>query len=310
MLDISLTLLPIFALLVLGNLLRRNEFPGGNFWLLADKVVYWILFPALLLHSTSIVKLDPVLFGDYAIILLSALIGAAIFSLVMSKIMGHTGPVAGSVFQGAVRHNTFIAFAVAEALLGPEALVIAAVAISVLVVPTNLLCVATLVALRKRDEGDNLSKRLLKEITKNPLLIAIAAGLTLNASGIGPLPVIDGTTKILSHATLPFALLCVGAGIRFKQIRLAMGAVVISVLGKFVVFAAITIACVVALDLSGDIAMVAIIYGAIPTAASGYSLARQLGGDATLMAGIITIETLIAVISMPLMLAYAPLLLQ
>ena len=314
MFDITITLLPILLLLIFGNLLRRNGFPGGDFWLLADKVVYWILFPALLLHNTTIVKLNPIIFTDYAIIFLSALVGTAIFSIIMSKIMHHSPAIAGSVFQGAVRHNTFIAFGVAEALIGPEALIIAAVATSVLVAPTNLLCIATLVTLKNKNENgltnNGLIKRLIKELIKNPLLIAITIGLSLNISGIGKLPIIDDTAKILSHATLPFALLCVGAGIRIKQIKIAIDAVIISIIGKFIIFAAITVILIYVLDLKGDIAMVAIIYAAIPTAASGYSLARQLGGDAPLMAGIITVETLIAIITMPLMLVYIPQLLQ
>lgn len=310
MLDISLTLLPIFALLVLGNLLRRNGFPGGDFWGMADKMVYWVLFPALLFHNTSIVELDPVLFGDFAIVLLSAVVGAGGFSLLSSKIMGHSGPVAGSVFQGAARHNTFIAFAVAEALIGPEALAIAAVATSVLVAPTNLLCVTTLVSLKRSEEDGPLAKRLAKEIFKNPLLIAIAAGLSLNAAGIGAIPVIDGAAKILSSASLPVALLCVGAGLRIKHIKVALDSVIISIVGKLVIFPIIVVACIYYLNLTGDAAFVLIIYGAIPTSVTAHALARQLGGDAPLMAGIITVQTLIAVISMPLMLAYIPQLLQ
>ncbi len=312
MFDIAITLLPILLLLIFGNLLRRNGFPGGDFWLLADKVVYWILFPALLLHNTTIVKLNPIIFTDYAIIFLSALVGTGIFSLIMSKIMRHSPAITGSVFQGAVRHNTFIAFGVAEALIGPEALIIAAVATSVLVAPTNLLCVATLVMLKNKNglNINGLIKKMVKELIKNPLLIAIAVGLSLNINGIGKLPIIDDTAKILSHATLPFALLCVGAGIHIKQIKIAIDAVIISVIGKFIIFASITVILIYTLGIKGDIAMVAIIYAAIPTAASGYSLARQLGGDAPLMAGIITVETLIAIITMPLMLVYIPQLLQ
>ena len=41
----------------------------------------------------------------------------------------------------------------------------------------------------------------------------------------------------------------------------------------------------------------------LPTATSAYILARQLGGDAPLMAGIISGQTLLAMVSIPLLLS-------
>jgi predicted permease len=45
---------------------------------------------------------------------------------------------------------------------------------------------------------------------------------------------------------------------------------------------------------------VAGLFGAVPTAASGYTLARAMGGDAPLMATIITVQTALAFITLPL----------
>jgi len=47
---------------------------------------------------------------------------------------------------------------------------------------------------------------------------------------------------------------------------------------------------------------VAILLAALPTATSSYILARQLGGDAPLMAGIISGQTLLAMVTIPLLL--------
>jgi len=47
---------------------------------------------------------------------------------------------------------------------------------------------------------------------------------------------------------------------------------------------------------------VILLCGAVPGATSSYILARQLGGDATLMASLITGSTILAVLTMPLML--------
>ena len=58
-----------------------------------------------------------------------------------------------------------------------------------------------------------------------------------------------------------------------------------------------------ALGLSGLLVQVAVLLAALPTATSAYILARQLGGDAPLMAGIISGQTLLAMVTIPLMLS-------
>jgi predicted permease len=45
---------------------------------------------------------------------------------------------------------------------------------------------------------------------------------------------------------------------------------------------------------------VALLFAALPTATSAYILARQLGGDAELMAALITAQTLLAMLTLPL----------
>jgi hypothetical protein len=51
-----------------------------------------------------------------------------------------------------------------------------------------------------------------------------------------------------------------------------------------------------------DIAIAAIA-ASVPTASASYVLARQLGGNAPLMAEILTLQTLLAMLTMPMMIA-------
>ena len=53
----------------------------------------------------------------------------------------------------------------------------------------------------------------------------------------------------------------------------------------------------------GVSAATALLFTAAPISASSYVLARQLGGDAPLMAGLITLSTILAALTMPLALA-------
>lgn len=302
--SILVSLLPIFLLLVLGNLLRRNEFPSGDFWGKADKLVYWVLFPGLLLHKTATTSLNGSFVGPYALSLIAAMVGAGLIAAVFALLLKKPREAASSVFQGAARHNTFIAFAVGEALFGAEGLFYAAIATAVLVPVTNIACVAALVLLHGKDNGKSLPHKLASELVRNPLLVAIAAGVSLNVSGIGPLPVVDDMAQIVGKAALPVALLSVGAALRIKAIRVGVASVILSSLGKLVLFPAIAVTILLATGLTGIPAYTVAIYATVPTAVSGYALANQMGGDAPLMAGIITIQTLISMATMPLALFF------
>ncbi|HJW79144.1 MAG TPA: AEC family transporter, partial [Beijerinckiaceae bacterium] len=66
-----------------------------------------------------------------------------------------------------------------------------------------------------------------------------------------------------------------------------------------------TLAACLALGLSGDAALVAMLFQSLPTASSAYILARHLGGDAPLMAGIIALQTVVAALAIPVALLTA-----
>lgn len=50
--------------------------------------------------------------------------------------------------------------------------------------------------------------------------------------------------------------------------------------------------------------MLLVIFFSIPTAPTSYILTRQLGGDSELMAGIITSQTMLAAITLPIVLSF------
>ena len=72
---------------------------------------------------------------------------------------------------------------------------------------------------------------------------------------------------------------------------------------KLVAMPVATWGCCRLLGVEGVAAATAVLFTAAPISASSYVLARQLGGDAPLMAGLITITTILAALTMPLALA-------
>ena len=57
MLSVILAIVPIFLLIAIGGAMKRFHFPGDAFWPLADKAIYYIFFPALLIDNLSSARL-------------------------------------------------------------------------------------------------------------------------------------------------------------------------------------------------------------------------------------------------------------
>ncbi len=302
MLTSLLAIAPVFVMIVLGYALRRGGIPSFEFWNLNDRLVYWVLMPALFFQQISTADLGAAPVGPFAAALCAGFFAATAFGLAATRAGGHAPDVASSVVQGAARFNTFVALAIAEALYGAAGLQLAVLAAALLVPVVNLTMVVLLAVMLRRDRK-GIVRGTMADLARNPLILAIAAGLGANATGLGGLPVIDETAGLLGAAALPVMLLCVGANLRVGGMRAATGPLVLAAAGKLAVFP-LAVALAVWLVPPGPLAaQVALIYGALPAGVAAYTLARAMGGDAPLMAAIITVQTAISFVTIPLTLA-------
>lgn len=298
MIEIALAVAPIFLLILLGHGLRRGQIPSLEFWNLNDRLVYWVLIPALLFSETSRIPLDPALVGPQAVAILGGYAAAVFGGWGMARLVGAPAPAATSIFQGASRHNTFMALAAAETLYGAEGLAIAALTTSILVPTTNLVTVTGLVA-ALRPPGRGAFTSILRDLARNPLLLGVTLGVASNLAGLGRIPVVHDAAELLGGAALPIVLLCIGANIHLSHLSVGLKASGAASLVKFILFPAATYAVARLVGL-GDLAtVIAVMFAATPCASSAYPLARQMGGDSVLMAEIIALQTLAAYISLP-----------
>lgn len=304
MFTILLTIAPIFLVILLGHALRRGGIPSIEFWNLNDRLVYWVLIPALLFHTVSTMTISADLVGAYALVVLGGFTAAFMSGLLFTRFCEDM-PAGTSVLQGASRHNTFIAMAVAERMYGVEGLAFAALASALLIPVTNLSVVPSLAVLLRRQDERNLLLVVARELARNPLLLAVGIGMAVNLAGIGRVPVIHDIARILGSAALPIVLLCVGANIRVRKMATSARPMILSMLGKMLVFPLAIFLLSRWIGLGQTETLVAMLFGAAPTAASGFSLAREMGGDAPLMAAIITIQTLVSFLTMPLTILWA-----
>lgn len=299
MLDSTLAIAPVFLMILLGYGLRRGGIPSIEFWNLNDKLVYWVLMPALFFRQISNADLGSTPAGPYAFALCVGFFAAVCFGYIGARVTRCSPQFASSVVQGSSRFNTFIALAIAEALHGKPGLQLAVLAAALLVPIVNVTIVTLLTFMLREGQGGAV-RATLRDLARNPLILSIAAGFLANFAGLGGLPVLDDTAAILGAAALPVMLLCVGANLRVRGLKTALGPVAVATVGKLIVFPLAMLSALVFWPPGDLAAQVALIYAALPTGVAAYTLARAMGGDAPLMAAIITFQTLLAFVTIPL----------
>jgi predicted permease len=115
--------------------------------------------------------------------------------------------------------------------------------------------------------------------------------------------VIIDVLHIVGSGALGLALLAAGAGLRFALLGAAGWAVVLATVLKLVIMPLLVYVFTELLQVSGTPQHVAIICAAVPTGSGAYVLARQMGGDAPLVAAILTLQVMVAAISLPVITA-------
>ncbi len=298
MLTIFIAIAPVFLLILGGYGLRRGGIPSTEFWNLNDKLVYWVLMPALFFAKISSADLTSGTLGSYAVILYTGFFAAIGAGLLLGR--AWSAADATSILQGSARFNTFVALALAETLFGAAGLQTAVLGSAVLIPVVNV-TVVTLLSLLIGTRG----RSVFAELARNPLILSIAAGALFNLAGWTEVPVLHECARILGSAALPIMLMCVGANLKVRGLQGSILAISAATFGKFIVFPAGVLLAIMFLQPDRLTAEIAVIFASLPTGVAAYTLARQMGGNAQLMAAIITVQTLLSFVTLPVTLMFA-----
>lgn len=293
-------LLPIFVLILLGYVFKRNDFPGADFWRTADRLTYYVLLPSLIVEklATSVVESTNIYFlSGLLMIVVSA---TALLILLIRKLLPVNSASFTSVFQGSIRPNTYVALAAAAAIYGPQGLALTALGLAGVIPLVNILCILTFAYFVPGPTKGIVG--ILQSIISNPLVIACFVGIILNTTGVGLPFVTHDIFKILSSAALPMGLISVGTGLRKIDNVSYFFPIAITSAIKLIAMPVIAFFLFNWVEADHLTLSIAVLISSVPCAVSAYILAGHLNGDQKLMATIITIETVIALFTMPLVL--------
>lgn len=288
----ALLLLPDFALILLGAAIRRWMQLGDHFWSGVEKLVYFILFPALLINAIVRTHLDLAA----ALPLLATAFGAMgvgmILGLLPRPFLKMPALTYASMFQCAYRFNSYIALAVAGMLFGAPGIATMGLVVGAAVPLANLVSVWMLA--RHGEVG------LWREVARNPLIWGTATGFILNLAGFVPPAPLQAFLGRLADASIALGLIAVGAALRLDGLggvrRFAGWLVTV----KLLLLPLVAWGLALQFGLSGLNLQIAVLFAALPTASSAYILAMRMGGDGRSVAWLISATTLGSMLTLPL----------
>jgi malonate transporter len=290
-------LLPDFTLILIGLVLFRVTNWGGEFWAGAEKLVYFVLFPSLLFYSTARTPLhfettgSMVLIGTLASLCAIALtwIGRPLLRSQARKVPNQPLQYESGM-QTAFRFNSYIALALTSRLAGEEGAGLAALLIGFGVPLCNMAAVHSMV----QKDG-----HLLKELARNPLLIATAGGLLFNMLGLTVPEVAGAVLTRMGNAAVAMGLLLVGAGLRLTGMHQGKVISAYFITIKLLIMPAIAYAMARYANLPLLQMQILVLFCGLPTASSAYILAARMGGNGPLVAFQISAGTVLSALTLP-----------
>ena len=301
MLLVISALLPVFTVIVLGYYLRQSALLDKSAWRGLENLCYFVLFPVLLVKTLAVADIgsaEIVRFSGALLFAIFAMTGLLLLSYPLLHRYFRVSPATfTSLVQGATRWHGFIALSIVGLLIGDAGVAYMAVTMAVIIPPLNIINV---MVLAHYGEAESSFLQVLGKLLKNPFILACALGAFLNITGLGLMPLLYNIADIIGGGALGLGLLTVGAGIHLSGIRDYRGLVVFGALLRLLGMPVLMLLGCLLFGVDGMPRTVAMLAGAVPTAASSFVLARQMGGDAPLMANLITLQVIGAVVTLPL----------
>lgn len=306
MYEIISSVLPIFIITLLGKVIKEIWLKSEEFWRGLESLSYYLLFPVLMFNyiATSNLNAMHLMKLIIAIMLSTSIVSATL--IIAEKKFALSGKIFTSVFQGAIRYNSYIFFGLGRALYGNEGMEIVAVIAAYMIIFTNCLSVLifTIYCPNTGTEESRSTKQwslFIKKLAVNPLIFASILGFIFNYCDIGIAMSVKNTLQTLSNAALAVGILCVGASLRFSLIHLDKFVIGLSCAAKLIIMPAITFIILKIFGISGLSHSVGMLYASLPTATNSYLLSKQLGGDSESMSAIITFSITVSVLSLAIL---------
>jgi len=306
MIDILTTIVPIFAIILLGWVSHLRGFIPKDFIGPANSLVFYMAIPAMVFNAVAKASLKAHFDITVLILTLCALVAGFAAAWGLGALKGIKGGELGTYIQSGFHGNLgYIGLAVAYYYMGEEGFVKTSILIGFVMIAQNLLAVTALTVNSNSRSEKHGGKAVLRKIAGNPVIASAMAGIVFSLAEI-PVPlVVERSLDILSGLALPMALLIIGGSISFDLIREKLQPVLTTMGLKLVLLPGMAYGLYRIFGLPSQDFLPGLILLASPAATISYVMAKEMGGDPDFAVASISASTLLSSVTFAIWLQLA-----
>ena len=291
--------LPVFAVMVLGYLLRRAGFLTHGFCHVGNQLVFHLALPAMLFRQIAGMGMGVLAHGPFVIFGAAASLLSVFLVWIPARLFLRDKTEVGAFTQGAFRGNTALLGSVfLQSISGSTEyaplIVLAAVPIY------NVFSVIVL-SLESGGRGKLDGKRVrqaLVNVCKNPIILGIVLALPFGIFGI-PLPqMADKALASLGGMASPLALLVIGAEFRWEAAVKKLSPTLWAAAVKLLLLPGVMLPLAAALGFRGEELIALLIMLGSPTTPSAYVMSKNMGHEGVLTSSCIALTTLLSALTL------------
>lgn len=293
-------LFPVFAIIVVGVVLKHLKITNETFLTTSDRLIYYIFFPALLFWKIGSADqtFSPESLRFYGSVL-SAIMLIYILSTCYLKLFQVQAFQAGSFSQSCYRFNSYIGVAVISTVWGEAGIAQFGILIGMAIPTINVMAVITLIWFSGQSLDWRRRLRLtLAALVKNPLIIACAVGIAY-AHWINAFPqAVENTLKLGAAVTLPLALISIGGSLSFQTVKRHFPLALVGSIFKLIALPVVGWFLMRLFSVDQRFYPVGMLFFTLPTSSVIYVLSAQLNSDTELASAAIVLSTGLSFFSM------------
>ncbi len=296
-------IVPIFAMVVFGYYIKEKKLIDKSTIKILNNIVFKYALPSMLFVKIATSNVRSTFDGPFLGWLILVTFITFTFSWVFAELTMKDKSAIGAFVQGTFRGNySILGLSVIASILGDQDTG-KSILVTTFIVPLyNVLSVVVLSARNgNQKSSENLFKSMLNEITKNPLIIGIVAGVPFSLFSIEVPTMVLNSIDNLGSITMPVALICIGGNIDFKTSFTGIKFAVIGTFFKQVLYPVIAILIAIfGLNMRGEDLVITFVLISTPTAVSSYVMALNMNSDPKLASNLILFTTIVSLFTFTL----------
>ncbi len=289
---------PLFVLMLIGYFLKKIKLTDKRGFDTMNKMVFKVFLPVLLFYNLYKTDLGSIFDGKLVLFTIIAILINFALGYAVAMCTAKENAKRGVILQGTFRSNfALLGLPFVGYLYGSGAGGVASLMVSVVVPIFNILAIFALTWFGN-GEGRPSTMHMVKEIFKNPLIIACLFGVGFLLLDLRLPSLLESSVKDVAAVATPLALIALGAEFEYQSIRKCIKEITVTVSAKLIWIPLLALSAAACLGIRGEALVCVLITFGAPVAVSSFTMAQQTGGDEQLAAHLVVISSALCLITL------------